>query len=665
MMQFGVCYYPEHWPQARWAEDARLMRAAGLEMVRIGEFAWAEMEPAPGKYAWEWLDQAIETVAAAGLKLILGTPTATPPAWLTQAYPDCLRMDSNGRYRQHGSRRHTCPNSPTYRYESRRIVTAMAQRYASHPALIGWQIDNEFGGGKTARCYCPHCAAAFRVWLQARYGSLAALNEAWGTVFWSQRYSDWAQIQPPGGHIDKPNPSHELDYYRFCSDSYVAYQQTQIEAIRPYAPHQFITHNFMGLFRDLNQHDLAAPLDFATWDNYPTGNPERWRLMLYPPGMDTRRTDPTYAYDVGDPIITGMAHALTRGLKQAPFWVMEQQCGHINWGAENPGIRPGTPRLWVWHAVAEGASAVVYFRWRATLYAHEQYHSGLLRHDGRFDIGWQDQQTLLAEKSLLDAVAAQPYSARVALLFDFDDTWAIQLQPHRADFGYLRHLYVYYRALQRLGVAVDVVSARADLRPYKLLIAPTLHLAGAETAARLQAYVEQGGTLLLGVRSGFKTPSNLVTAAPLPGNLRPLVGARVTSWQSLPDGVSWQVETAVPDLGGAVGYWVETLEPETAVVLAHYVNEGVQGLVALSENRVGQGRALYLGWYPTHMQAGALLRYLLPQLGIAHLEGLPAGLIAIPRGPYTVLLNFTDQPLIAQIGAQPVTVAARDVRVVG
>lgn len=636
------------------------MRAAGLDMVRLAEFAWAKMEPSPGVYDWGWLDRAIATLAAAGLQIILGTPTATPPAWLTATYPDCLRMDSNGRYRQHGSRRHTCPNSPTCRRESQRIVSAMAQRYASHPALIGWQIDNEFGGGKTARCYCPQCAAAFRTWLQDRYGSLAALNEAWGNVFWSQTYSDWTQIHLPDNQIDKPNPSHELDYFRFCSDSYVAYQQEQIDVLRQTAPHHFITHNFMGLYRDLNQRDLAAPLDFATWDNYPTGNPERWRVMLYPPGMDTQRCDPVYAYDAGDPIITGMAHALTRGLKQAPFWVMEQQCGHINWGAENPGVRHGTPRLWVWHAVAEGADAVVYFRWRATLLAHEQYHSGLLRHDASPDVGWADQQVLLAEKDLLDAIAAAPYQAEIALLFDFDDTWAIQLQPHRADFGHLRHLFVYYHALQQMGIPVDVVSAQADLRPYKLLIAPTLHLADAATAARLDDYVQAGGTLLLGVRSGFKTPSNLVTDASLPGALRSLAGVRVTSWQSLPADMGWEVETAVPHLIGPATYWTETLETETAVPLAHYRETGA---AALSENRVGPGRVFYLGWYPTGAQATALLQHLTDLLHIRRLDGLPTGVLAVRRGPFTVLLNFTDQPQKVALGHQDVQLAARDVKV--
>lgn len=660
-MRFGVCYYPEHWPEARWAEDARLMRAAGIEMVRIAEFAWAQMEPAAGRYDWAWLDRAIETLAAAGHTVILGTPTAAPPAWLTRTYPEILRVDGDGRSRDHGTRRHYCPNSPIYREQSRRIVAAMVERYGQHPAVVGWQTDNEIGGGHTARCYCDRCAAAFREWLQARYGSLDALNAAWGAVFWSQTYSDWAQIRPPSDHIDKKNPSHELDYYRFASDSFVAYQQEQVDIIRQGAPGRFVTHNFMGLYRDLDQFDLARTLDLATWDNYPTGNPERWRQLLYPPGMDTRRCDPAYAYDVGDPIITALAHALTRGLKDAPFWVMEQQCGQINWGEVNPGVRAGTPRLWAWHALAEGAEALVYFRWRATLLAQEQYHSGLLRHDGSPDVGWADQQRLLAEKTLLDAVAAQPFTAEVALLFDFADLWALQLQPHRADFDYLRHLYVYYQALQRMGIAVNLAEAGADLTRYKLVIAPTLHLVDAARAARLEAYVRQGGTLLLGVRSGFKTTSNVVTDAPLPGLLRPLTGAQVTSWQSLPLAVGWAVTTDIPDLAGAATYWVETLRPEGAAVLAQYA----EGAAALTEHGVGDGRCLYLGWYPAGAQAAALLRYLAGRLNIASCAVLPPGMVAARRGPYTLLLNFAEGAGTAVVGGEAISVPGRDVRVVG
>ncbi len=565
--RLGVCYYPEHWPEERWATDARLMREAGLSIVRIGEFAWAQMEPAEGVFDWGWLDRAVETLASEGLQIVLGTPTPTPPAWLVRACPEILPVDAQGRVRRFGSRRHVCANSPAYRQHTERIVAALAQRYGTHPAVIGWQIDNEFGCHDTARCYCPRCTEAFRRWLKARYGTLDALNEAWGTAFWSQRYGDWAEIEPPILAVTEQNASQVLDYYRFSSDSWVDYEQFQANLLREHSPGKPITHNFMGNFPDLDCHDLARPLDFVTWDSYPTGYAEVMAQQLYLP--DEPR--PALAHDAGDPYVTGFCHDLTRGLKGKAFWVMEQQCGNVNWSHYNTGVRPGTVRLWTWHALASGADAVVYFRWRACRFAQEQMHSGLLHHDASPAIGLQDVLAMAGERALMDAVAAEPCAPEVAILSDYEDLWALQLQPHRRDFAYQRHQFCFYRALQRWGIPTDIISPRADLRRYKLVIAPTAFLVSDELVAALTAYVEGGGTLLLGVRSGFKTASNLVTGLPLPGLMRELVGVTVADWHALPPGVSYDV-----NLGGEevkAGTWAEALVPESGVdALARYTS---------------------------------------------------------------------------------------------
>jgi len=662
-MKFGVCYYPEHWPRERWAEDARLMRQAGLDIVRIAEFAWALLEPAAGQFNWDWLDEAIGVLAGAGLEVVLGTPTATPPAWMSHQWPEVLRHDANGRARSHGSRRHYCPTSPVYRQFSRGIVEAMADRYGRDPRVTGWQIDNEFGGGHTAYCYCPACALAFREWLRGRYGDIDTLNEAWGNVFWSQLYSDWSQVPLPDNRIDKANPSHELDFMRFATASYVSYQQEQVDILRRLAPDHFVTHNFMGLFRELDQFALAEALDFAAWDSYPTGNQDRWGAALYPAAAGAA-PDAGLAYDAGDPDIQGLAHDLTYGLKRAPFWVMEQQAGHINWGRVNPRIRRQTMRLWVWQAAAAGAEAVVFFRWRATRLAHEQYHSGLLRHDGEPDDSLTDLARLQSERPELDSLAAvaRPPS-EVALLFDFEDMWAIALQPHRAGFDYLAHLFVFYRALCQLGISVDVRPSTADLSPYRLVIAPTLHLVSPELVDRLDNYVQGGGALLLGVRSGFKTTSDLVSDQPLPGLLRPLVGATVTDWGALPDGVGWPLASSgdLPDFPGQAAFWVERLVLESAHALLTYA-EG--GAAALTVNRIGKGSAYYLGLYPTLAQARALLIHLAQDLILSDASSPePApGLRYVQRGPYRLLMNFTDQPQTVTLAAQTFTVLPRDVR---
>jgi beta-galactosidase len=665
-MRFGVCYYPEHWPEDRWETDAQLMVEAGVEIVRIAEFAWAKMEPEAGRFEWSWLDRAIDFLGTAGLRVMLGTPTATPPIWLTRNHPDILRVEANGRQRDHGTRRHYCPNSETYRERSQEIVSAMVQRYGRHPHVFGWQIDNEWGGGHTARCYCSNCVTAFQVWLKDRYGDISGLNDAWGTIFWSQTYADWSQIRVPDQSIDKPNPSHLLDFYRFSSDSYVAYQKLQIDLVRQYAPEHVVTTNFMGLFRDLDQFDLAKDLDFVSWDSYPTGNLDRWQKHLYPGQVEKTATALPLAYDVGDPDVTGMAHALTRALKGKPFWIMEQQAGAINWGTVNPGIRPGTTRLWTWHALVEGANTTVYFRWRSTLFAQEQYHSGLLRHDGSPAVGLGDLRMLRQEQQRLAALSGQPYEADVALILDFDDLWALEIQPQRNDYGYLKHLFVYYRACQRLGIQVDVLPKSGEFEKYSLIIAPALHIVDEGLAHRLEHYVSAGGNVLMGVRSGFKTDSNLVTDKPLPGLLRPLAGATVLSWESLPESQGWRLSTDIAGLSGPAAFWVESLQPDsdTAQLLATYSSGPCSGQAALIENRMMAGKSYYHGWYPTDVQAQAIIGHLADSLDLTRIGDLPPGLIAHKRGNSIILLNFTDSILTATVAGRLAKVPPRDVTVV-
>ena len=665
-MIFGVDYYPEHWPRHRWEIDARMMRFSGLDVVRIAEFAWSTMEPRPDQFEFEWLDQAIGVLQAAGLQIILGTPTAAPPAWLTRAYPETLPVDENGRRRDFGGRRHYCANSSIYQERTRKIIEAMALRYGREPAVIGWQIDNEFGGGRSARCYCPICAAAFRVWLQARYGNIEALNEAWGTVFWSQSYHDWSQVSPPALTVEQPNPSQVLDYYRFASDSWVAYQQLQFDLLKKICDaRQFVTHNFMGLFHDLDYHKLAAPLDFVTWDSYPSGHLERWRPLVYPPDSPSTPIESAYAYDLGEPVITQLGHDLTRGLKQAPFWVMEQQCGHINWGAYNPGIRPGAVRLWTWHAVASGANGMIYFRWRACRYAQEQYHSGLLHHDGTPDVGLEDVGVLQQERALLDEIADQPYESQVAILLDYNDLWAVQIQPHRQNFSYLRHLFLYYQALLKLGIQVDVLSPQAELHPYKMVISPTAILGDSRLAARLMEFADQGGELLLGVRSGFNSSTKVVVDTPLPGLFHDLVGATVKSWHSLPPGVGYNLASEIPGLSGQATVWAEALEPgASAQPLVTYRGGPFVGMAALSEHKIGWGSVYYCGIYPDPAQALGLIRFLAGRAEIPSIPVLPESILAIRRGSFLVLLNFSDDPHAVEYQGRTISVNGRDVQIV-
>jgi beta-galactosidase len=375
-------------------------------------------------------------------------------------------------------------------------------------------------------------------------------------------------------------------------------------------------------------------------------------------------TRPAVAYDVGDPYVTAFCHDLMRGLKDGrPYWVMEQQAGHINWADVNPAIQPGTVRLWTWHELAAGADTVVYFRWRACLYAQEQYHSGLLRHDAGADLGYREVLSMRDEAQAMAALQGARVQTEVALLVDFENLWATDLQPHNRSLTYWRHLFAYHRALLKAGACVNLVSTRADLSPYRLVLAPSLLIADEALAARLAAYLEAGGTLLLGARSGFKTPTNLATDEPLPGPLRGLVGATVEAWHSLPAGITYGLRGSTGGTSRA-GNWAEALAAEAAEAVMVYADGPLAGAAGVTANRLGKGRIFYAGVWPDESVADELLRQILPDAGVKPLALLPEGVLVYHRGSYLVLLNFTDAASTAWVAAVgDTTVAARDVRV--
>ena len=443
----GVCYYPEHWPEADWPGDAERMAALGLRYVRIGEFAWSRIEPEGGRYDWDWLDRALETLGQAGLKVVLGTPTATPPKWLIDQHPDILAIDADGRPRRFGSRRHYCFSSPSYRVESARIVTAMAERYGQHDAVAGWQTDNEFGCHDTVLSYSCAAARAFRRYLKERYGSIDALNEAWGNRFWSMEYGGWDEIDPPNLTVTEANPSHRLDYRRFSSDQIDQFNRAQVAILRRHSPGRFVTHNFMGAFLAFDHFKVGEPLDFAAWDSYPLGFTER-------SGLDDA-TKIRYAQS-GHPDIAAFNHDLYRGVDRGRFWVMEQQPGPVNWAAWNPSPAAGMVRLWSWEAMAHGAEVVSYFRWRQSPFAQEQMHSGLNRPDGALDTGGEEAGQVAEE--LAGIALPDSAEAPVALVFDYEAAWMCDIQPQGQDFDYLAAVFGWYSALRRRGLAAVVGS---------------------------------------------------------------------------------------------------------------------------------------------------------------------------------------------------------------
>jgi len=365
----GTCYYPEHWPEDIWADDARRMVELGLTWVlRIGEFAWSRLEPKPERFELGWLDRAIETLGAAGLKVVLGTPTATPPRWMLDRHPDMLAVDIEGRPRRFGSRRHYCFSHRGYRAEAVRITEILARRYGKNPHIAAWQTDNEYGCHDTTLSYSDAARNAFRDWLAQRYKTVDALNAAWGNVFWSMEYARFDQIDLPNLTVTEANPAHWLAFRRFTSDQVVAFNRAQTEILRAHtdAP---ITHNYMGRITDFDHFRVGEDLDFASWDSYPLGFLED--RVGAPPEWQRRFAGQ------GDPDFQAFHHDLYRAVGKGRWWVMEQQPGPVNWAPHNPAPAPGMVRLWSWEAFAHGAEAVCYFRWRQAPFAQEQMHSGL------------------------------------------------------------------------------------------------------------------------------------------------------------------------------------------------------------------------------------------------------------------------------------------------
>jgi beta-galactosidase len=662
-MKLGVCYYPEQWPQNRWESDIKSMHDLGLSIVRIGEFAWSKIEPRNGQFDLCWLDDFVDLVSKEGLQVVLGTPTAAPPHWLVQKHPEILQVDASGRIRKPGSRRHYCVNNNIYGIYVEKIVRVLAEHFSQHPSIIGWQIDNELGNHHTGLCYCNSCIQKFQDWLKQKYKDLNSLNMAWGTAFWSQDYSEWSQIQPPNGMVTEANPSQRLDYARFSTEAYRKFIELQAETICSNSKNQFVTTNFSLVDTELNFAELAKDLDFVSCNSYPTGYQEMVAPELY--GVDQER--PKFAYDVGDPYVTDYYHTKARGLSPRPFWVMEQQVGQINWSLSNSSVRGGTPRLWTWHAAASGAEAILYFRWRAALMGQEQMHSGLLNHDGSTSIAFDDLSELKEEIPVMQQFLLSPLKSNVAILVDQEDAWAIDFQAHRKDFSCQRLEFLYFITLKKLGMNVDIVSYNADLSDYRLILAPTIHVVSDEKIKKLESYVARGGTLLAGIRSGFKNDFNQVVDLSLPGLLRPLVGGKIVQWQSLPDEIAFQIKSNLPGVGGKAARWIEAIVPdgvETVQVLATYSDGPLSEKSCFIRHSYGAGDVYYLAWYPDEIQMMGILKYLIDQVEIGPVVDIPAGVIYIKRGKNQILLNFNEKEKTILFDEQKIPVPARDFRII-
>lgn len=619
----GVCYYPEQWPENRWAEDAAAMAALGITYVRIGEFAWSAIEPRRDAFDWGWLDRAIETLAEAGLRVVLGTPTATPPKWLVDERPEILPADDRGRVLRFGARRHYCFSSPAWWEETRRIVEQLGRRYGENPAVVGWQLDNEYGCHDTVLSYVPHCEPAFRRWLEARYQTVDRLNEAWGTAFWSQTYGSFDEVDLPNLTVTEANPSHLLDYRRFASDQVAGYNRLQADILRRLSPGRFLVHNFMGFFTEFDHYPVAKDLDIAAWDSYPLGHTDQ-RLPL--PAGDKKRWARS-----GHPDVAAFHHDLYRGMGRGRWWVMEQQPGPVNWADFNPAPAEGMVRLWTWEALAHGAEVVSYFRWRQAPFAQEQMHAGLTRPDGVLDQGGEEARQVAKELTGLGKVQGRSRQAPVALLFDYEAAWALQIQPQGRGFDYLDLAHRFYRSLRRLGFDVDILPAGASLDGYELVVAPSLPIL---REGAVNALTNSTATLLFGPRSGAKTESFQIPATLPPGPLQSLIDLKVTRVESLPPDVQDQITWANKSYPS--GLWRERLVSQTAETTVRF-RDGDAAAMA-------QGRCHYLGFWPDEMFLTDYLAALAEAAGLP-IRRLDEALRLRRRGDLTFAFNYGDRPM--------------------
>ncbi len=617
--RLGVCYYPEHWPEAAWPDDARRMREMGLSLVRIGEFAWSRIEPEPGRYDWGWLDRAVAILGEAGLGVVLGTPTATPPKWLVDRDPSMLAIDAEGRPRKFGSRRHYCFSSPSYRRECVRIVTALAKRYGTHPAVEAWQTDNEYGCHDTTISYSDAAAAAFRVWLGARYGEIGALNRAWGTVFWSQEYRSFEEIDPPNLTVTEANPSHRLDYNRFASDEVVAFNRLQVDILRRLSRGRDIVHNFMGFYTEFDHFDVARDLDVASWDSYPLGFLEQFWFTAEEKARYLRQ---------GHPDIAAFHHDLYRACGRGRWWVMEQQPGPVNWARFNPAPLPGMVRAWTWEAFAHGAEVVSYFRWRQAPFGQEQMHAGLNLPDFTEDVGGAEARQVAREIVDLGPLPARA-KARVALVFSYEADWITTIQPQGQGFRWLKLAFETYSALRSLGLEVDMAAPGADLADYALVVAPSqLHASEAFVAA-----LEASSTVvLLGPRSGSKTHDLQIPSDLPPGPLQRLIPLQITRVESLSPNIALGV--ALDGHRYTAHHWREQVRTDLKPVATFEDGGGAW---------YQMGRINYLTCWP---DASLLTRILTDLASKAGLDPapMPEGVRLSRRGEVVFAINYAPEP---------------------
>lgn len=639
-MTMGVCYYPEHWNRSLWAEDLERMIKSGISVIRIAEFAWNKIEPEEGQFDFQFYDAFLDLCSEKNMKVIFGTPTATPPVWLTEQYPEVLNASKEGVLYRHGGRRHYNYNSPVYQKFIARIVEKEAQHYGQHPAIIGWQIDNEINC-ETCEFYSEADSAAFRIFLKERYGTLEALNEAWGTVFWNQGYGDWEHVYVPRPVLNQGiNPHQHLDYIRFISDSAVKHCLLQAEILRKYKkPEDFITTN--GMFENLDNHRMEKEcLDFYTYDSYPS----------FAFGLDR---DPDTADDLND-------RKWTRNLNEVRsicphFGIMEQQSGANGWTTrmEGPAPRPGQLTLWAMQSVAQGADYISFFRWRTCTVGTEIYWHGILDYDNRDNRKLQEVQDFYRKFRSLDPICGAENMAAFALIKDYDNQWDAEVDAWHRRSAQASEKEI-FMASELNHTPYDIVYLQKDtelseLTKYPVAFYPHPALMEEGRTAILKGYVEQGGILIIGCRAGYKDQNGRCVMLPQPGLLQELTGSDVRDFTF----VSPAEEDVWADWNGQkieMPVFNDILEAlDGTRILARYGNSYFAGKGAVTERKVGKGKVIHFGSTFSRQNVKCLFDYIGIREPFQTLIEAPETLEVVMRKKedrqYLFVLNFQPEPV--------------------
>ncbi|MEV5481867.1 beta-galactosidase [Streptomyces sioyaensis] len=626
---FGGDYNPEQWPTAVRVEDLKLMREAGVDLVSVGIFAWATVEPTPGEFHFELFDRVLDDLHGAGVRVSLSTMTASPPPWLSHRYPEILPVRADGTRLWPGGRQHYCPSSTVYRDHAVRLVEQIAHRYRDHPALALWHVGNEYGV-HVAECYCDVSAAHFRSWLECRYGTADALNDAWSTTFWSQRYADFAEVLPPRSAPTSPNPAQQLDFARFSSDALLACYRAEVGVLRRETPDIPVTTNFLSMWKPVDFWAWAPHLDIASLDSYP---------------------------DPSDPhahVEAALGYDLHRSLKGGrPWLLMEQAPSAVNWRQRNAPKPPGAMRLGSWQAVARGADSVMFFQWRQSRGGSEKFHSAMVPHGGPESRTFREVAQLGAELAAHPELAGTHVEADVAVVLDWANWWAVEQDAHPSvDVTMREALLSHYTPMFEAGITCDVVPSTGDLSRYRFVLVPNLYLVGDEAARNLREYVESGGHLVVSYFSGIVDECDRVHLGGYPGPLRDLVGARIEEWWPLRRGGTLAVRFA-DELGGSASdatVWSEAVVPEGADVLGSFADGDLAGSPAVLRHRVGHGTVWYLATRLDPAGMRTVLHTAAAAAGTAPtIAGLPAHVEAVRRvaddGTATLfLLNHRPEP---------------------